>query len=78
MRHLIHALIIIFGIFIGAVLGFVGPLLFCLAYDAMTNPTPGSGMMTVGWIFCFFTIPVFAIIGGVISTKIANKKFKPE
>jgi hypothetical protein len=64
------------GLVAGAVMGFIGPLLICYSYDAITSPPPGSGLMTVGWIFCFITIPVFAIIGCVWSSKVASKKFK--
>ena len=64
------------GLISGAVLGFIGPLLICFAYDAITNPAPGSGLMTVGWVFCFFTVPAFAIIACVWSSKFAIKKFK--
>lgn len=75
MNNLIITLIIILGIIIGGVLGFAATLLFCLAYDSMTNASQGSGLMTVGWVFCFITVPVFAIVGGIVSGKIANKKF---
>lgn len=69
-------LVVIFGITIGVFVGFMGPFLICYTYDAMTDPSPGSGLMTVGWVFCFITIPVGAIAGGIFSGVIANKKLK--
>ena len=76
MNSLKIVLIGFLGFVAGAVLGFIGPLFICYVYDAMTNPAPGSGLMTVGWLFCFFTIPVFAITACVWSSKLATKKFK--
>ena len=64
------------GLISGGALGFIGPLLVCFAYDAIMNPAPGSGLMTVGWVFCFFTVPACAIIVCVWSGKFAIKKFK--
>jgi hypothetical protein len=76
MNNLKIVIFAVVGLVAGAVMGFVGPLLICYGYDVITAPPPGSGLMTVGWIICFITIPVFAIIGCVWSSKVAIKKFK--
>lgn len=74
MRELKIFLVVILGMALGFLAGFVVPLVFCFVYDAITNPSPGSGMMTVGWVFCFVTIPVFTITGGFWFRKIAIKR----
>jgi hypothetical protein len=76
MNDLKIVILSILGLILGAVLGFIAPLLVCYSYDVITNPSPGSGLMTVGWIFCFFTIPIFAIIGCIWTNKVAKNKYR--
>lgn len=67
-------LIGLIGLIIGSVLGFLTPLFICLIHDLIMKPTPGSGLMTVGWVFCFITIPVGAIAGSFLAIKISRTK----
>jgi len=52
------------GGFIGVLLGFYVPVAVCYVFDAITKPDPGGGLMAVGWIVLFITVPVGAIAGG--------------
>ncbi len=74
MRDFKIAVVALIGMGLGAVLGFVGPLIVCLTIDAINKPSPGNGLMTVGWVFCFITIPLFAFLGSVWFKKIAEKR----
>jgi hypothetical protein len=64
MRDVKIALVVLIGMGIGFVIGFIGPLGVCAAVDAITRPRPGNGLMTIGWVVCFVTIPLFTAIGG--------------
>jgi hypothetical protein len=59
----------IVGVAVGLVLGCVIPFLVCLGHDRVTRPSPGSGWLTIGWIFCFGTAPVGAIATAVASAR---------
>lgn len=74
MRDLKISIVVCIGMGLGAVLGFAGPLIVCLAHDAITKPSPGNGLMTVGFMFCFITIPLFTVAGGFWFRRIAIKK----
>ena len=58
-RVLLGALL---GCVAGAFLGFEVPFLVCVLLDKLT----GSGWGQVGWIFLFATLPIGAMLGGVV------------
>jgi uncharacterized membrane protein (DUF485 family) len=76
MREIKILFAILLGLMLGAVFGFIAPFLVCYVSDSITQPAPGSGLITVGWVFCFITVPLFAIIGAIVSGKFANKKIR--
>lgn len=54
----------IIGAFLGGTIGFLGVFVFSWAFDKLYPPESStSGMMNIGWIFTFFSIPFFGIIG---------------
>ncbi len=67
----------IVGVAAGGLLAFFGTLGVCVLLDALSssnNPQFGA----VGWIFCFFTMPLGALAGGVCGQlafyRLAEKK----
>jgi len=54
----------ILGGALGSFIAFIIVFLFCWCYDKLF-PTQNvtGGMMSVGWVFAFFAIPLFGIIG---------------
>ena len=74
MRDLKIAIVALIGMFLGAIFGLIGPFFVCFTIDSINNASPGNGLMTVGWVFCFITIPLFAFLGSVWFTKIAKKR----
>jgi hypothetical protein len=66
MRDLLAVLAGIGGLIGGGLAGFFLPLFACVALDSMTNAPSGGGFVAVGWMVCFLTIPLFAIIGCVV------------
>lgn len=76
----------IIGAFLGGLIGLFGVFIFSWGFDKL-YPSEGStgGMMSVGWIFTFFTIPFFGIIGFIwflisnpFKSKIKRKTENPE
>ena len=66
MRFLIYAVAILLGAAIGAAAGFWGVWEACARYDELHSPGHPKAVQ-VGWIFCFVTIPLGAILGAIIS-----------
>lgn len=55
-------------VFLGAVLGFFvavfGTYYGCVLLDQIMGNAPGSGYVTIGFIFWLITVPMGTIIGG--------------
>lgn len=45
------------GAAIGAVAVFFGTFYACVFIDWLRGAGGGNGIVTVGWLFCFFTVP---------------------
>ncbi len=67
-------LVLAIGLIAGAVLGFYGTFYLCTVYDSYYPPSSsGGGMGVIGWIYILISIPIGAMIGGIISLLIYNK-----
>ena len=64
LKFLLSILIVVASIFGGAVLGFFGTFLVCIAIDAVLR---GSDFGSVGWVFCFMTVPAGGFCGLIFS-----------
>jgi hypothetical protein len=72
-------LVLVLGLIAGGYIGFYGMLYISQVYDYYNPPTsPGGGLGAVGWIFTFITIPLGAMIGGILSLLIYVKISKPK
>jgi hypothetical protein len=57
------------GAAVGLALGCFIPFLICLGHDRLVRPSAGSGWLTIGWIFCFVTAPLGALVTAVFSAQ---------
>ena len=64
------------GLLIGGIIGFYGVYYFCLLHDYSTSAEPGGGLISVGWVFTFYTVPIGAIFGAIVSIIIYRKVLK--
>jgi hypothetical protein len=51
----------ILGFIVGGLVGLFGLMYVCWLHDVITQPPPGGGLIAVGWIFAYFTVPAGAI-----------------
>jgi len=64
MSHLLYRIgLAVGGAVLGAVVGVLGPF----NYGYLLSQILGSNALGVGWVFCFFTVPVSTLLGGVLS-----------
>lgn len=57
---------IVAGGAIGAVAAFFATYYACVLIDLARGASGGNGVVTVGWLFCFITVPAGLICGGYI------------
>jgi len=67
MKTFLPILTGIIGAIIGSLLGSIGVFYVCVLFDKINYPNgvpAGGGLIAIGWIFWFFTIPLGGILGG--------------
>ena len=62
----IFAIIMLTGAIIGAIAAFYVTFYLCVLVDWIQNNGGGDGFVTVGWLFCIFTVPCGFVVGGYI------------
>lgn len=67
LRISVAALAGLFGMAAGVVFAFYGTYYLCVAVDMMRGAAVGDGLVTVGWLFCFVTVPLGALLGGSLA-----------
>jgi hypothetical protein len=57
------------GALLGAAVGLLGPFNYCYLLSSMED---SNNVMAVGWVFCFFTLPVGALVGGALGIRASH------
>ncbi len=73
---LIKILFALIGLIAGGMFGLFGVYYLCVFIDYLNPPKPGAGMGSIGWVFTFVTVPLFAIIGFTYGIKLSSNKMK--
>ena len=60
------------GAVAGGLFGLFGLIWFVQTIDWMTGATGGDALMTIGWIFCFYTVPLGALFGCFLGTRVGG------
>lgn len=70
LRALIIIIAVVVGLALGGLIGFFLPLLLSFAFF----DTAAGGAASASWVFAIITIPLFALVGGVLLGMQAVKK----
>lgn len=66
VKGLLFGAAIISGAMAGAVAAFFATGYSCVFVDWLRDARGGNGIVTVGWLFCFFTVPMGFYYGGCL------------
>lgn len=63
LRTILVAAAMLLGMAAGIIGAFFATFYTCVLVDRVRGASGGNGVVTVGWLFCFVTIPIGACVG---------------
>ena len=79
LRHLAIVAVTLCGGAVGGALAIAATLVACILADrdAGISDSSSGSMVQVGWVFCFLTAPIGALLLGYLSHRLAIRISKP-